>query len=50
MLSAIGYQSGGAPDPAVQFRIAVLFGPVVGSIFVLSGLVFYFVAAKKRDS
>lgn len=48
MLSAIGYQSGSAPDPAVQFRIALLFGPVVGSIFVLSGLVFYFVAARKR--
>jgi len=36
------------PDEAVRFRIALLFGPVVGLIFVLSGLTFYFIAVKRR--
>lgn len=48
LLSAIGYQSGVVPDVTVKFRIALLFGPVVGAIFVLSGLVFYFFAAKAK--
>lgn len=49
LLSAIGYQAGISPDANVKFRIALLFGPVVGSIFVLSGIVFYFFAAKSRS-
>lgn len=48
LLWAIGYQAGVTPDETVKFRIALLFGPAVGSIFVLSGLVFYFSAAKAR--
>ncbi len=48
LLTAIGYQSGVVPDAAVKFRIALLFGPAVGLIFVLSGLTFYFMASKRR--
>jgi Na+/melibiose symporter-like transporter len=48
LLSAIGYQAGVIPDDTVKFRIALLFGPVVGCIFVLSGLTFYFMASKRR--
>lgn len=48
LLTAIGYEAGAVPAEAVRFRIALLFGPVVGLIFVLSGLVFYFKASKSR--
>ncbi len=48
LLWLIGYQAGVVPDATVKFRIAILFGPVVGTIFVVSGLVFFFVAAKAR--
>lgn len=49
LIWAIGYRAGVAPDDAVRFRIALLFGPLVGSIFVASGLVFYFKAARVRS-
>ena len=48
LLWAIGYRAGIEPDAAVQFRIALLFGPLVGSIFVMSGLVFYRFAVRAR--
>jgi len=48
LLWLIGYQAGVTPDDTVKFRIALLFGPAVGSIFVISGLVFYFSATKAR--
>jgi len=48
LLWLIGYQAGVVPNADVKVRIAILFGPVVGSIFVLSGIVFYFSAAKAR--
>jgi len=48
LLWLIGYQAGVVPNAEVKVRIAILFGPVVGSIFVLSGVVFYFSAAKAR--
>ncbi|MBL8032436.1 MAG: MFS transporter [Leptospiraceae bacterium] len=48
LLWAIGYRAGAKPDDAVAFRIALLFGPLVGSIFVLSGIVFYRFAAPRR--
>lgn len=41
LLWGIGYRAGVEPDAAVKLRIALLFGPLVGSIFVLSGLVFH---------
>lgn len=46
LLWGIGYRAGVEPDAAVKLRIALLFGPLVGSIFVLSGLVFHRFAAK----
>lgn len=49
LIWAIGYRAGVAPDEVVKFRIALLFGPLVGSIFVASGLVFYFKAARARS-
>lgn len=49
LLTVIGYEAGVSPSETVRFRIALLFGPVVGCIFVLSGLVFYFKASKRRD-
>ena len=48
LLAAIGYEAGQLPSETVKFRIALLFGPVVGSIFVLSGLTFYFLASRVR--
>lgn len=48
LLSAIGYEAGGQLSDTVRFRIALLFGPAVGLIFVLSGLIFYFVAARRK--
>ena len=48
LLWLIGYQAGVVPDAGVKIRIAILFGPVVGAIFVVSGLVFYFLATKAR--
>lgn len=48
MLWVIGYRAGSSPDPAVEFRIALLFGPLVGSIFVLSGIVFWRIALSHK--
>jgi glycoside/pentoside/hexuronide:cation symporter, GPH family len=48
LLAAIGYQAGSLPNEAVKRGIAILFGPVVGIIFIASGLVFYFFAAKQK--
>ena len=31
LLSGIGYKAGVTPDDTVKFRIALLFGPLVGS-------------------
>ncbi|HNA79025.1 MAG TPA: MFS transporter [Turneriella sp.] len=50
LIWAIGYRAGVTPDDVVRFRIALLFGPLVGSIFVASGLVFYFKAARARST
>lgn len=50
LIWAIGYRAGVTPDDVVRFRIALLFGPLVGSIFVASGLVFYFKAARARSA
>lgn len=49
LLWLIGYRAGVTPEGSVPFRIALLFGPLVGSIFVLSGLLFYFVARQHKD-
>lgn len=46
LLWAIGYRAGINPDGAVKFRIALLFGPLVGAIFVASGLIFYYKARR----
>lgn len=48
LLWAIGYRAGIEPDAAVKLRIALLFGPLVGAIFVLSGLVFQRFAVKNK--
>jgi GPH family glycoside/pentoside/hexuronide:cation symporter len=48
LLWLIGYRAGVTPDDAVKFRIALLFGPVVGSIFVASGVIFYYKATRAR--
>jgi GPH family glycoside/pentoside/hexuronide:cation symporter len=48
LLWLIGYRAGVSPDDAVKFRIALLFGPVVGSIFVASGVIFYYKATRAR--
>ncbi|MFO1480690.1 MAG: MFS transporter [Turneriella sp.] len=50
LIWAIGYRAGVTPDDVVRFRIALLFGPLVGLIFVASGLVFYFKAARARST
>lgn len=46
----IGYRAGAQPDDTVKFRIALLFGPLVGSIFVLSGILFYWKAVPEAKS
>jgi len=48
LLTAIGYEAGTPPADQVRFRIALIFGPLVGTIFVLSGVVYYFFAARIR--
>lgn len=50
LLWGIGYRAGVEPDAAVKLRIALLFGPMVGSIFVLSGLVFHRFAVRAKNS
>jgi len=49
LIWAIGYRAGVTPDDVVRFRIALLFGPLVGLIFVVSGVIFYFKAAPLRS-
>ncbi|MEI1279501.1 MFS transporter [Leptospira venezuelensis] len=41
LLEAIGYQAGAqTQDPELGWRLTILFGPVVGSLFVLASLIF----------
>ncbi|HRP68059.1 MAG TPA: MFS transporter [Turneriella sp.] len=46
LLTAIDYHAGESPNQVVSFRIALLFGPGVGSVFVIAAIVFYFFVGK----
>jgi Na+/melibiose symporter-like transporter len=39
VLEAVGYTANGAMDPSVATNIGLLFGPAVGTLFVMSGLI-----------
>ena len=39
LLAAVGYTANGPLDPSVATNIGWLFGPAVGTLFVMSGLI-----------